>query len=61
MKDQYRTLSGHTVKRELVIFEAEDANDPAWEPIVKLLQKNGYQVLWADGNYMNIVIKEERS
>lgn len=46
------------VKRELVILEADDVNDPTWNKITQILRDNGVDVYYADGNYMNFVIKE---
>lgn len=48
---------------ELVIFEADDVNDPAWDRIINILRKSGIKVQYADGNWMNFIweIKNEEN
>ena len=59
MKDSYKLPSGETITRELVVFEAENVNDPSWELITKILKDCGMQVMYGNGNYMNIIVKTE--
>ena len=41
----------------VLIFEADDCNDRDWKPIIKCLEKHmeGFEVRYADGDYMNFV------
>lgn len=44
----------------ILIFEAEDVNDPKWDIIIDVLSENipGFEVRYGDGNYMNFVIPD---
>ena len=42
----------------VVIFEADDVNDPTWDTIISVLRENipGFHVGFGDGNYMAFAI-----
>jgi len=44
----------------ILIFEAEDVNDPKWDKVIEVLSDNipGFEVRYGDGNYMNFVIPD---
>lgn len=45
----------------ILAFEAEDVNDPMWDKIIKVLKDNieGFEVRYADGEWMNFVIPSD--
>lgn len=45
----------------VVIFEADDVNDPTWDIIISVLRENipGFHVGYGDGNYMAFAIPKE--
>lgn len=47
-------------EENILIFEAWDVNDPRWDVIIDVLSENipGFEVRYADGNYMNFVIPD---
>ena len=46
----------------VVIFEAEDVNDPTWEYIISVLKANipGFNVGYGNGNWMAFAVPKER-
>jgi hypothetical protein len=49
------------MNNDIVIFEAEDVNDPTWDIIISVLEKNikGFHVGYGNGNYMAFAIPKE--
>lgn len=45
----------------VLIFEAEDVNDPAWETVIDVLTENipGFNVGYGNGNWMAFAIPKE--
>lgn len=48
--------------KNILAFEADDVNDPRWDTVIKVLKENieGFEVVYADGNWMNFVIPSEQ-
>ena len=48
-------------EENILIFEAEDVNDPKWDAVIDVLSENipGFEVRYGDGNYMNFIIPQE--
>ena len=46
----------------VVIFAAEDVNDPTWDYIISVLRKNipGFNVGHGNGNWMAFAVPKER-
>jgi len=49
------------MNNDIVIFEAEDVNDPTWDIIISVLEKNikGFHVGYGNGNYVAFAIPKE--
>lgn len=47
---------------DIVIFEADDVNDPTWEIIINVLRENvqGFNVGYGRGNYMAFAVPKKR-
>ena len=45
----------------VVIFEAEDVNDPTWETIISVLRENipGFNVGYGDGDWMAFAVPKK--
>lgn len=45
----------------VLLFEAEDCNDPMWEYVIDILSKNisGFNVGYGNGNWMAFAIPKE--
>ena len=48
--------------KKIVVFEAWDVNDPAWDRVIDVLSENieGFEVRYGDGNNMIFVIPDEQ-
>lgn len=46
----------------MVIFEAEDVNDPTWDYIISVLRENipGFHVGYGDDNWMSFAVPKEK-
>lgn len=46
---------------DVLIFEAEDCNDPMWDYVINILSKNipGFSVGYGKGNWMAFAIPKE--
>lgn len=51
-----------TQSENILVFEAEDCNDPRWEVIINILEKNipGFEVRYADGDWMNFYLPNSK-
>ena len=50
------------MNESILVFEAWDVNDPAWDRVIEVLSDNieGFEVRYGDGNNMIFVFPDER-